>query len=364
MASKLTCRVAAALALMSSGSALALEGAWTHYGVRPLGMGNAFVAVADDFNALFYNPAGLARLDDWYLEILNPAFGASGATVSIIKEITDLGKSGAGFAKTLKFVENHVGETHHVGMGITPYFVKKNFGLGIGMDAGFSLEAHSDLDIHLNLGTEVMVPISYAKNFLDDRLSLGITAKIYAGFEADENLSIDTINNLSGDASSKLKDLAKGGKGVGFDAGLLFTPIKTMAPTLGVMIADIGDTKLAPLDAALGKQDARPMAVNLGMSVKPIESGNQYVLLALDTHQVNQPTHFSHKLNMGAEWGLGRILKVQTGLSDGQLTAGTQIDVKLLKFRFATYAIDHGSIAGTNERLIDRRYLLQIKLLI
>ena len=62
MANKLTCRVAAALALMSAGSAQALEGAWTHYGVRPLGMGNAFVAVADDFNSLFYNPAGLARL--------------------------------------------------------------------------------------------------------------------------------------------------------------------------------------------------------------------------------------------------------------------------------------------------------------
>ena len=31
-------------------------------GIRPLGMGNAFVAVADDRNALHYNPAGLARI--------------------------------------------------------------------------------------------------------------------------------------------------------------------------------------------------------------------------------------------------------------------------------------------------------------
>ena len=31
-------------------------------GVRPLGMGGAFTAVADDENALFYNPAGLARV--------------------------------------------------------------------------------------------------------------------------------------------------------------------------------------------------------------------------------------------------------------------------------------------------------------
>ncbi len=28
-------------------------------GIRPLGMGNAFITVADDENTLFYNPAGL-----------------------------------------------------------------------------------------------------------------------------------------------------------------------------------------------------------------------------------------------------------------------------------------------------------------
>ncbi|GEM_PF-987134 len=32
---------------------------------RALGMGNAFVAVADDVNAVFYNPAGLTRLKTW-----------------------------------------------------------------------------------------------------------------------------------------------------------------------------------------------------------------------------------------------------------------------------------------------------------
>lgn len=32
-------------------------------GVRPTGMGEAFVAVADDINALFYNSAGLSRLE-------------------------------------------------------------------------------------------------------------------------------------------------------------------------------------------------------------------------------------------------------------------------------------------------------------
>ncbi|MEA3356018.1 MAG: hypothetical protein U9Q23_01555 [Candidatus Bipolaricaulota bacterium] len=33
------------------------------FGARPVGMGNAFVAIADDENALFYNPAGLGDID-------------------------------------------------------------------------------------------------------------------------------------------------------------------------------------------------------------------------------------------------------------------------------------------------------------
>jgi len=32
-------------------------------GARALGMGGAFVAVADDANAIYYNPAGLALID-------------------------------------------------------------------------------------------------------------------------------------------------------------------------------------------------------------------------------------------------------------------------------------------------------------
>ena len=39
--------------------------AGTAYGARPLGMGGAFVSLADDTNAVFMNPAGLSSLGDW-----------------------------------------------------------------------------------------------------------------------------------------------------------------------------------------------------------------------------------------------------------------------------------------------------------
>lgn len=40
---------------------------YSPHGARPLGRGGAFVAGADDGNALYYNPAGLAEIPDWSL---------------------------------------------------------------------------------------------------------------------------------------------------------------------------------------------------------------------------------------------------------------------------------------------------------
>ena len=44
------------------------------YGARPLGMGGAFVALADDPNAIFINPAGLSSLKDWSITSMSTKF--------------------------------------------------------------------------------------------------------------------------------------------------------------------------------------------------------------------------------------------------------------------------------------------------
>jgi len=61
-------------------------------GVRPLGMGGAFTALADDENALFYNPAGLGFLEGLrFGSFYEPRFGASFGDLALVGRNFGLG---------------------------------------------------------------------------------------------------------------------------------------------------------------------------------------------------------------------------------------------------------------------------------
>ncbi|MCX6117412.1 MAG: hypothetical protein NT027_07720 [Proteobacteria bacterium] len=350
---------------------------WTHFGLRPLGMGNAYVAVADDYNALFYNPAGLARLKTWSFEIINPQIGVSANTVSTINDVTALLNGGASDSSgkssvqsALEIFETLSGKPQYVNVGLTPHLVFPGFGFGIGTDIGGSLVVHRQISAEVDAGIEAIIPVSYAKNFLDDRLSIGATIKgvFKAGVEREFSLSdISAFTKSSSTTTStdkKLKDYLINGKGVGADLGMLFTPVKPMEPTLGVSITDFGGTPLKASSSEYGTPKPRDPTVNTGVSFKPYNEGKSYFLTAIDAHGINRPMHFSKKFNLGTEWGYGSVIKIQAGLHQGEFSGGLQLDAWLLVLRFATYAEQLGPTAGEDKNFVDRRYIAQLKMLL
>jgi hypothetical protein len=56
-------------------------------GARPMGIGNAFEAIADDINALHYNPAGIAQIDENLFEflVIRPR-----ATIDLVEELSTI----------------------------------------------------------------------------------------------------------------------------------------------------------------------------------------------------------------------------------------------------------------------------------
>ncbi len=340
---------------------------WTQFGLRPLGMGNAFVAVADDFNALFYNPAGIARLKSWDGEFLNPQLTVSKGLGDLASAVQKAGKSSS-TSSTLDLIEKNTGESYHAGLGLTPHLIFPGFGFAIGLDLSSTMLFHRDISIDLDAGLRAIVPFVFAMNFLDERLSIGLGVKARARAGVDREFSMEDIQAFQkkeSDSNGKeLADYVFTGLGVGADVGVLFTPTKTMEPTLGVSISDIGGTPykdVATGKEKLGRPDTQLPSVNVGMSMKPIQKDRIYVLTAVDMHSINLPTSFSKKLNLGAEFGFGSIVKLQAGLYQGYLTAGTQLDVGLINLRVVTYSEELGAVAGFKE---DRRYALQIKLLL
>ena len=354
--------------------AFSRDQSWTHYGLRPLAMGNAYVSVADDYNALFYNPAGLARLKEWDGEFLNPSVEYSKNFPAAINDATNLAKNSSNSSKAvLDLLEKQTGENYHIGLGWTPHLIFKNFGFGLGLQFVGDMEFHRYPSVDINLGPRLIVPISFAHNFLEDRLSIGLTVKgrLSGGINHEFSIQdIEAFQKKSSDSNSSgstdLSDFVEGGTGIGVDAGMLFTPIRQMEPTLGVSITDVGGTPYTEFDvngekAKIGAPKAVPTSVNVGVSCKPWSSERTYLLTAVDMHSVNQPFSFSKKLNAGLELGLGSILKIQTGLHHGYLTGGVQFDVGLLNLKVVSYSEELGTVAGTSE---SRRYALQLKLLI
>lgn len=330
-------------------------------------MGNAYVAVADDYNALFYNPAGLARLKSWDGELINPAVDASTGFKGLLDDAQKNLTSGD-TTDTLDMIQRNTGENFHVGLSLTPHLIFPHFGFAIGIDTSATAVFHRDVSVDIDAGLRVTVPIAFAMNFLDDRLSVGAGVKLRARAGIDQNFSMDDIEAFSDEGNDpndkSLEDYVKAGIGQGVDVGMLFTPTKVMEPTFGLSITDFGGTPYKKLNVkgdTVGKPSTQLPSVNTGFSIKPIKREWTYLQVSADMHSINQPYSFSKKFGLGLEGGLGSVIKLQTGLYQGYPTAGMQFDIGIINLKLITYAEELGTVAGYKP---DRRFAAQIKVIL
>jgi hypothetical protein len=357
------------IALVSSiGQAQELQ--WTHYGVRPQAMGNAFVSVVDDYNTLYYNPAGLARIKKWDGELINPTMVIAQNTTSLISDIVALAQGdGGGTSGVLDLFKAQAGKAQFIGLQLSPHLIFPNFGFGVSAQFNNQMAFTRFPSVGIDAGMKLIMPFSFAFNALENRLSYGFTVKGLFQTGIVHEFSLQDLEYLGGSEGGEanqasLDDFIQGGPAVGVDTGILFTPIQTMKPTLGISITDFGGTVYQEFKIG-GQVAAKPAtrlpSLNVGFSMRPYEKTSQYLLVAVDMHAVNQPINFSKKLNLGAEYGLGTIFKAQAGLHQGYLTAGLQLDVGLLNLKLATFAEELSAVAGG---IADRRYAVQFKLLL
>lgn len=251
-------------------------------GVRSISMGKAFVAVADDASAGYWNPAGLHMLKDAQISLMysNPMNYDIGGTGGV---------KGIGYhTMSLAYPTNSFGS---IGLNVAYLSVGNIF--VVKDSSGPTGETFDD--------KELGVIFSYA-NKVTDQVHLGLNFKLLRQSMWD-----------------------KSGSGVGLDIGGLYEPMLNLR--LGAVLQDIVNPKIKLME----REDTVPRKLILGASYRFI---NDKVLIATG---VDKPSARSAKFHFGAE-----VLPI----SDLSLRAGYTTDSGEISFgigvRFSVLKLDYG----------------------
>ncbi len=329
-------------------------------GVRPLGMGGAFTAVADDENALFYNPAGLAKVESWGMALANPLIESSESNLEFYEDYDDTDTDST--AEVLNLLRDYMGQNSHFRGAVFPHVVMKNFAIGIlGQGKG---NIKIDNPAYPELNVEAMVSVSghmgYSFSLLEEKLLVGVGAKYMSVGFLNQSYTADDIASSTFD--DDLEDDLLEGSGFGFDLGVMYKLPLPLKPTLGLTVLNVGEVDLA--DDAGGAVGTLPQQINAGVSVATEfgEEGWIEVIGAADymdiTNELSEDDDMYKRLHFGVEAKIP-VIAVRAGIYQGYGSFGATVDFKLIKLDYANYASEVGSYAGSNA---DRRHVVQLSL--
>lgn len=364
--------ILALLAASAGRQALAKELRGPEAGVVPFGMGRAYCAVADDWLALHYNPAGLAQVRSVDLQVFDLKLGANSQVVNASsdikklsdKDLTTAEKANQILGKTIK------GQVNNTTQLTVPYFaIAAVYDLQVDVDLQNQQYPYTDLRLVKDFGIVAGTGVGFGKG---KSFRLGMAMKFINRTGGSARLDISEISSAQ---TSLLDRFSITGSGVGLTAGMQHTlHLKNRTEfSSGITWHDIGNTSFGdanqvsrperidqniiagvalrlPIGGKVDRRKARRYGE--GRSPNHLTLAFDYSHLNKSWDQVQLPRHFHYGLNLDLP-----IFSIQVGANQNALTYGAGIDLFGLKFSGASYAEEMGSFAGQKR---DRRYLLSI----
>ncbi|GEM_PF-519665 len=243
-----------------------------NFGARPLGMGRAFVGIADDGNAALWNPAGMSFYKERYL------------TGMFSRLYWGIDNDAVG--------EGQLGYVHHF---------RKTGSVGINAVMLFS-----------NIWQETRLTLSYSHN-IGQHFSVGLNGRLLRNEIIESNITFPDDVPVGGDIVHPHNDPTFAGDNwskIGFtgDVGVMYRPNRKMA--FGLMVANLTEPDMSLEDINDNTQEFRSIRV-----------GGSYwfrddILPAMDIqyvmHKVNGGNQIHHY--NGVEWWLsGKTIALRTG---------------------------------------------------
>ncbi len=318
--------------------------------VRALGMGNAFTAVVYGADALFYNPAGLARNRGLLWTVVGAKAGVSG--LEAFADASDL-RDDDSFVESLRDL---YGENVWAGARARSIFAMPYLAFGGFNDLDASLRVvnpvYSELQVNLinDYGYTLGVGFPVAPF-----LHLGLAGRRVKRTGADVPFGPSFIGSLDPD---QIMDSVRGwGMGYGFDAGAnLVLPGPLVTAVGSVVWKNIGETRYRSKTNKAQVLPYDPNELILGMALH-IDLPLVTITPSIDfKHLTQTDQQMGKKINFGLEISLP-LIDIRGGFHQGYYTAGAGVNLGLVRADAATYGVELGVYPG---QLEDRRYVLEL----
>ncbi|OVE76850.1 hypothetical protein BVX98_04075 [bacterium F11] len=362
--------------------------------VRPLGMGGAFAAIADDHNIFNFNPAGMVQRTGPEITILEISGGVSEDTLDVLDFVSDNEDILTDFDDpnipqetkdaVIAEIENDITKLDpriYVGADIASYVSGPNgigglpFHVGFGafgvVDSSFLLELGPSRQplISYDIHNDIVIPVSIAKRYdapwiIPGKIGIGVTGKGIQRYRVkNERINVTTLDELDPPIAD--------GFGIGMDLGILHQINDRL--NLGIMVHDFLGTNMS-FDKVTGengfsslpKRDTviRPRT-DVGIAVFPeklffiLPTHNRWSfaldvrdILVKDEHLffeggIDKPfgdNLYTH-IHMGTEFKYA-MFRFRGGINEGYPTIGLGLDLPLVKLDYAFYNREIGPRAG------------------
>lgn len=344
----------------AAGNSILMPPRDSYVGARAQGMGNAFVAVADDEGAIFSNPAGIGREDGKNSKSLLRGASFPNATIGFNRTPRDLqlalvrmDEGSTALQRILKELDEH--ESNFLRMGLFPYFTLGRFQMGLLVDqelntnrVRYDTPQESEFDgltynskLKFLSRSQMGGVLGFSAPYHQFGLSFGLSAR--ATTRTTVMTELETSEDVVLLSSQKLGKEANKTSGIAGDAGILYeiSP-KGFVPTLGVAVRDIGNTTYR---AASATEDAEIEKMNVvaGMSIRPPLGKNFGSVVSFEAHRINDSRVIvKDKLRFGMELGMfgndsSAPLLFRVGHNTRTLSYGVSADLVLLKLDLGKY---------------------------
>jgi hypothetical protein len=343
--------------------------------------GNNFSG-SNDYNALFYHPAALARLKEGEIN-MGIQFGLTPTFQTLAKDIETASQAKTENEKISSMIDllyKQYGNNYSLKFPqLGGIWARPGWAIGIiPVDLTLNTEIHQGLGPALGVSAyqDSTVAFGYAKSFLEEKLSVGLTAKtIYRGYVGKDLLALDLVSN----PNVFQKSDAKEGLTVDADVSALYdlpTPedgffsfLKVAKPSVSLAVRNIFDFGFKQNLKLYSKETSgQPPKLQRRVDVGSVWNlPTFWVFTPRFMFDVRDILHdywtFSKGLHLGAEleWNAYSWLRgyYSIGLSQLYLTAGVGAELGWFRLDAVTYGEEVGTTDAKKE---NRIYMAKLSL--